>query len=175
MRRVISAFFVFVMCLLLCACNADNKVVETDLNDKMVGVYRGDSAILITDDFAEKFLDNKITVGQSLDYNRYFQLNEDGSGLEYGDFEGHVPTQTIITSTKRVDGVLYIDGTAEEELTEEVKENILLSLKKEISWEMVDGYLCVYDDEGESLGTFEKKGNMIISVQNTNYAFEKIA
>ena len=132
MRRAFSILLVFVMCLLSCACNANNKSAETDLNEQFVGVYRTDSAISITDDFAEKFLDNKITVGQTMPYNRYFQLNEDGSGLEYGDFEGHRPTQKIIVSTKRIDGKLFVDETADEELSEEVKNNILLSLKKDI-------------------------------------------
>ena len=175
MRRTLSCFLVLVISLIMVACNGDEKAAETPANEEFAGVYRTGSAINITDDFAEEFLDNKITVGQTLTYNRCFQLNADGSGLEFGDFEGCVPTQKIIVSTKRVDGTLYVDETADEELSEAVKEEILRSLEKEISWEVVDGYLCVYDSTGKSLGTFERKGNMIISVQNANYAFQKIS
>lgn len=174
MKRTLPFVIVMLFCLTLCACHSESSKT-LDEHVEFVGTYKTTAAINISEEFAEEFLDNKISVGQYLSYNRYFQLDEDGSGLEYGDFEGHTPTQKIIVSTKRVNGMLFVDETADEELSAEVKGNILLSLKEDISWKIIDGYLCVYDSQGESLGTFEKKGNMIISVQNVNYAFEKIS
>ena len=174
MKKQLLLVIAIFLCLVLCACHSDHNRTSTE-DAAFAGVYKTTAAIKITDEFADEFLDNKLSVGQDLRYTRYFQLNEDGSGLEYGDFEGHTPTQKIIVSTKRVDGKLVVDQTTDEELPEEVKNNILLSLRKEISWKMIDGYLCVYDSQGETLGTFEKKGNMIISVQNLNYAFEKLS
>ena len=174
MNKIVSVVIAIFLCVALCACHSESSKTS-DEHVKFVGTYKTTAAINISEEFAEDFLDNKISVGQHLSYNRYFQLNEDGSGLEYGDFEGHVPTQKIIVSTKRVDGTLFVEETADEELSAEVKNNILLSLKEDISWEIIDGYLCVYDSQGEPLGTFEKKGNMIISIQNLDYAFEKIS
>ena len=133
MKRIFALIFALVICFSFVACSTVNSE-KSDLS----GLYRYRGGGKFFDDI-------------SLSWDKFYKLNEDGSGNIYYEFTGSHP-----------------------DISEETKNAALESVKESITWREEDGYLVITYSDGD-IQSFEKNGVQFLDISKSSYVLTKIS